>query len=241
MSDPAPTAACGPTAAGWLLSAWRRSRCCPGTSPQNVALLAGAAAVSFGGGETASGLVQAAAPRQAAGCGSGCCGLAAGRRGVAPAGRSRAGPLAARRRRRSALVGAAAPAASRSARAAGRSSRWPALLRRACRRASSASGSGGALALLALLMLLGAGMARLGYFRGDVFVAGAVVLCCALLLLVRRAAGGQGAGRRLPRRDGRALSPPRWPSAWATSASGAWLAWPAACAAAWPGTRCCWR
>jgi len=44
-------------------------------------------------------------------------------------------------------------------------------------------GLGGALVLLALLMLLGAGIARLGYFRGDVFVAGAVVLCSALLLL----------------------------------------------------------
>ncbi len=44
-------------------------------------------------------------------------------------------------------------------------------------------GLGGALALLALLMLAGAGVARLGYFRGDVFVAGAVLLCSALLLL----------------------------------------------------------
>jgi iron(III) transport system permease protein len=44
-------------------------------------------------------------------------------------------------------------------------------------------GLGGALALLALLMLAGAGLARLGYFRGDLFVAGAVLLCGALLLL----------------------------------------------------------
>ncbi len=44
-------------------------------------------------------------------------------------------------------------------------------------------GIGGALVLLALLMLLGAGIARLGYFRGDLFVAGAIVLCSALLLL----------------------------------------------------------
>jgi iron(III) transport system permease protein len=44
-------------------------------------------------------------------------------------------------------------------------------------------GLGGALVLLSLLMLLGAGVARLGYFRGDLFVAGAVVLCSALLLL----------------------------------------------------------
>jgi iron(III) transport system permease protein len=44
-------------------------------------------------------------------------------------------------------------------------------------------GLGGAFALLSLLMLLGAGVARLGFFRGDLFVAGAVVLCAALLLL----------------------------------------------------------
>ncbi len=44
-------------------------------------------------------------------------------------------------------------------------------------------GLGGALVLLALLMLMGAGVARLGYFRNDVFVAGAVLLCSALLLL----------------------------------------------------------
>ncbi len=44
-------------------------------------------------------------------------------------------------------------------------------------------GLGGALVLVALLMLLGAGVARLGYFRGDFFVAGAVVFCAALLLL----------------------------------------------------------
>ncbi len=44
-------------------------------------------------------------------------------------------------------------------------------------------GLGGALLLLALLMLLGAGIARLGFFRGDFFIAGAVVLCSAMLLL----------------------------------------------------------
>ena len=44
-------------------------------------------------------------------------------------------------------------------------------------------GLGGALVLLSLLMLLGAGIARLGFFRGDLFVAGATVLCSALLLL----------------------------------------------------------
>ena len=44
-------------------------------------------------------------------------------------------------------------------------------------------GWGGALTLLALLMLLGLGMARLGYFQGNQFVAGAIMLCSALLIL----------------------------------------------------------
>jgi iron(III) transport system permease protein len=44
-------------------------------------------------------------------------------------------------------------------------------------------GLGGAVVLLSLLMLLGAGLARVGRFRGDLFVACAVVLCSALLLL----------------------------------------------------------
>jgi iron(III) transport system permease protein len=44
-------------------------------------------------------------------------------------------------------------------------------------------GLGGAATLLALLMLLGVGLARVGAFRGDIFVACAVVLCSALLLL----------------------------------------------------------
>ncbi len=44
-------------------------------------------------------------------------------------------------------------------------------------------GWGGALVLLSLLMLLGLGIARLGYLRGDGFVGAAVVVCAALLLL----------------------------------------------------------
>ena len=44
-------------------------------------------------------------------------------------------------------------------------------------------GLGGALTLVALLMLVGAGIARLGLFRGDVFVASAVVFCGVLLAL----------------------------------------------------------
>jgi iron(III) transport system permease protein len=44
-------------------------------------------------------------------------------------------------------------------------------------------GWGGFVAVLCLIVLLGAGIARLGYFKGDVFVAGAVVVCVSLLLL----------------------------------------------------------
>ncbi len=44
-------------------------------------------------------------------------------------------------------------------------------------------GLGAMVVLCALLMLLGAGLARLGFFRGDVFVASAVVFCAALLML----------------------------------------------------------
>ncbi len=44
-------------------------------------------------------------------------------------------------------------------------------------------GLGAALTLVALLMLLGAGVARLGFFRGDVFVASAVIFCGALMAL----------------------------------------------------------
>ncbi len=44
-------------------------------------------------------------------------------------------------------------------------------------------GWGGFVVLVCLVMLLGSGIARLGYFRGDVFVAAAVVGCAALLCL----------------------------------------------------------
>lgn len=44
-------------------------------------------------------------------------------------------------------------------------------------------GWGGFVAIACLVMLLGAGIARLGFFRGDVFVAGAVVGCVSLLAL----------------------------------------------------------
>ncbi|TXT39255.1 MAG: hypothetical protein FD135_2322 [Comamonadaceae bacterium] len=44
-------------------------------------------------------------------------------------------------------------------------------------------GWGGFVVMVCLVMLLGSGVARLGYFRGDVFVAASVVGCVALLLL----------------------------------------------------------
>ena len=44
-------------------------------------------------------------------------------------------------------------------------------------------GLGGVLALASLLMLLGLGLARRGFFRGDLFIACAVIGCGALLLL----------------------------------------------------------
>ena len=52
---------------------------------------------------------------------------------------------------------------------------------------------------------------------------------------VRRAAGGQGLVGRVLRRGGRASSLRRWPSGWATSASGAWrcLAGGVRCGVAW--------
>ena len=71
-------------------------------------------------------------------------------------------------------------------------------------------GLGGALTLLALLMLFGVGLARLGAFRGDLFVACAVVLCAALLLLFVALPVAQGAGRRLPRRSRPARRWRRW-------------------------------
>ncbi len=44
-------------------------------------------------------------------------------------------------------------------------------------------GWGGLLTLVSLLMLVGIGLGRLGYFRGDQFTACAVIGCAALLLL----------------------------------------------------------
>ena len=116
----------------------------------------------FGGAETASGLVQwlrhgrlalALAPLGLLCAGIGC---------VLPAGRGQGGWLTL-----GGALGAIGLLASGFAIAQGQ----PGL------------GAGGALTLIALLMLLGAGIARLGGFRGDVFIASAVVFCGALMAL----------------------------------------------------------
>ena len=60
---------------------------------------------------------------------------------------------------------------------------WLKMLFGALVRGQHGVGWGGFVVLFALLVLLGAGIARLGYFRGDVFVAAAVIACAALLLL----------------------------------------------------------
>jgi iron(III) transport system permease protein len=102
-------------------------------------------------------------------------------------------------------------------------------------------GLGGALTLLALIVLLAAGVARLGRFRGDFFIAGSAPPCAALLLLVRRAAGGTQPARRAAGR-GRALVGLRARgAARARARLGPVVPWLAACAAAWPGTRSSWR
>ncbi len=44
-------------------------------------------------------------------------------------------------------------------------------------------GLGGALVLVSMLVMFAAALARMGYFRGDLFVSGSVIVCCSLLLL----------------------------------------------------------
>lgn len=60
---------------------------------------------------------------------------------------------------------------------------WPLKLFGALERGQFGLGWGGMTVLLSLLMVIGIGIARLGYFRGEVFVASAVVLCSSLLVL----------------------------------------------------------
>ena len=146
--------------------------------PQNLSLLAALRGV-FGGDETASALVQAIWQGRpwlwlgSAGL------LLAARGALLPTGRAQGGWL---------VAGAALGLAGLLATGFGIGARgWSFDLFGQWFGALPAGqpgvGLGGALTLLALLMLLGTGLARLGLFRGDAFVAPAVVLCAALLLL----------------------------------------------------------
>jgi iron(III) transport system permease protein len=65
-------------------------------------------------------------------------------------------------------------------------------------------GLGAGVVLVALTMLLGAGVARLGYFRGDMFVACAVVGCSLLLVLFIALPVARGMAGAVLDEDGRA-------------------------------------
>ncbi len=164
--------------AAWLLLGLAGFTLLPWYFPQNLTLLGSLPGV-FGGAETASGLVQAAVHHKPW--------LWAGLAGLLAA--AAAWRMAPGRPQGALLTGGAGLglagllAAGFAIGAQGWSfdvltalfGAWPA--------GQPGVGVGAALVLLALLMLLGAGIARLGFFRGDAFVAGAVVLCGALLLL----------------------------------------------------------
>ena len=162
----------------WLLVALAAYVLLPWYYPQNLTLLRSMGGV-FGGSETASGLVQAATHGKPW-LWSGLIGLTL----VAvawrlPPGRGQGLWLVAGAGL--GLMGLLASAFSIGAQ--GWSFEWLGAAFGALPAGQFGIGLGGALVLLSLLMLLGAGVARLGYFRGDFFVAGAVVLCSALLLL----------------------------------------------------------
>jgi iron(III) transport system permease protein len=146
--------------------------------PQNLGLLSAMARV-FGGAETASGLLQAAAHgRSWLWVAPLALGLAGAGLLLSP-GRAQGRWLLA-----GALVGLLGLVGSGFAIGAqGWSFAWLQAGFGELTTGQFGIGLGGALTLLALLVLLGAGLARLGLFRGDFFVAAAVVLCSALLLL----------------------------------------------------------
>ena len=162
----------------WLVVALVAYALLPWYFPQNLSLLGSLSGV-FGGSETASGVLQAARHGKPW-LWSGLAGLAL----VAvawrlPAGRAQGVWLVA-----GAALGLAGLLVSAFAIGAqGWSFEALASLFGVLPAGQFGIGLGGATVLLSLLMLLGAGVARLGYFRGDFFVAGAVVFCSALLLL----------------------------------------------------------
>jgi iron(III) transport system permease protein len=163
---------------GWVLLGAAAFALLPWYFPQNVSLWRALPGV-FGGGETASGLVHALVHGRpwlwVALAALLACALA----WRVPAGRSQGVALSA-----GAGLGLAGLVGSGFAiGATGWSFEWLNGWFGTLAQGQFGIGLGGALVLLALLMLLGAGIARLGYFRGDFFVAGAVVFCSALLLL----------------------------------------------------------
>jgi iron(III) transport system permease protein len=162
----------------WLVVALLAYALLPWYFPQNLTLLRALGGV-FGGSETASGLVQALShhkPWLWCGLFGLICVAVAWR--MAP-GRAQGWALVTGAG--IGLVGLITSAFAIGAQ--GWSFEWLAAVFGALPSGQFGIGLGGAVVLLALLMLLGAGVARLGYFRGDFFVAGAVVFCSALLLL----------------------------------------------------------
>jgi len=164
--------------AGWLLLGLAAYTLLPWYFPQNLSLLKSLPGI-FGGSETASGLVQAAVHHKPW-LWVGVAGLLLAAAGWwLPAGRTQGklwlggGALG--------LFGLLASGFAIGAQ--GWSYEWLTRIFGDLGGGQFGIGLGAALALLALLMLMGAGVARLGFFRGDLFVAAAVLLCAALLLL----------------------------------------------------------
>jgi iron(III) transport system permease protein len=163
---------------GWALLGLAAYALAPWYLPQNVGLWRSLAGI-FGGADTASGVVQAAR--------HGKTWLWVGLAGIAAAGAALWLP-GGRRQGLCLVAGAGAGllgllASGFAIGARGWSFEWVAALFGELPGGQFGIGMGGALALLALLMLFAAGIARLGYFKGDLFVSGAVLLCSALLLL----------------------------------------------------------
>jgi iron(III) transport system permease protein len=162
----------------WVLLGLAAFALLPWYFPQNVSLLRSLPGV-FGGAETASGLVHALVHGRPW-LWTGLAGLAVcGAAWALPAGRAQGRLLIAGAAL--GLLGLVASGFMIGAR--GWSFEFLSTLFGELPQGQFGVGLGGALMLLALLVLLGAGIARLGYFRGDFFIAGAVVFCSALLLL----------------------------------------------------------
>ena len=143
---------------------------------------------------------------------------------------------------RSGCVGLLAQRLPDRRQAAGRFAWLDAALRRAAGAASSASARGGFVALLALLMLLGASASRGSAASAATsssparWSAAARCWCCSSPTRCSKALAGAFVDE-----DGACSLAALVGAHRHTSGSGAWAAWPAACAAAWPGTRCSWR